>query len=39
MNIKELIESNPLTSLNKNYQTKFINRIKDTFTEDQQKYL
>jgi hypothetical protein len=37
MNIKELIERNPLTRLNKDYQTKFINRIKDTFTEDQQK--
>jgi hypothetical protein len=37
MNIKELIERNPLTRLNKDYQTKFINRIKDAFTEDQQK--
>jgi len=37
MNIKELIERNPLTRLNKDYQTKFINRIKDDFTEDQQK--
>ena len=36
LNIVELIEKSPLTRLSKSYQSAFINKIKDSFTESQQ---
>jgi hypothetical protein len=37
LDIVALIEQNPLIKLNKNYQNKFIEKIQDQFTDDQQK--
>jgi len=37
LDIVELIESNPITRLNKHYQNKFIKKIKNIFTESQQQ--
>jgi hypothetical protein len=38
LDIVELIEKNPLTRLSKNYQTVFLNKIKESFTESQQNW-
>jgi hypothetical protein len=35
--IVQLIEKNPITRLNKNYENKFIQKIKNNFTESQQQ--
>lgn len=37
VNIIELIEKNPITKLNNNYNGKLLNKIKENFTETQQK--
>ena len=37
LNIVELIEKNPITRLSKNYQNVFIKKIKENFTEEQQR--
>lgn len=39
MDIVQLIEKNPITRFNGTYQNRFINKIKASFTEDQQKFL
>ena len=36
LDIVDLIEKNPLTRLTKNYQSKFIDKIKNSFTDTQQ---
>jgi hypothetical protein len=36
LNIVNLIESSPITKLSGNYNSKFLTRIKDTFTDAQQ---
>ena len=36
LNIIQLIEKNPLTRLSKNYESKFIKKIQEKFTETQQ---
>ena len=36
LDIVKLIEQNPITRLNSNYQSKFIEKIKNSFTESQQ---
>jgi DVNP family/T5orf172 domain len=36
LNFVELVENNPITRLNNNYNNKFINKIKENFTETQQ---
>ena len=36
-NIVEIIEKNPIKVFNKEYQNKFINKIKDNFNENEQK--
>jgi hypothetical protein len=37
LNIEQLIEKNSITRLSKNYENKLINKIKDTFSESNQK--
>ena len=37
LNIVELIEKNPITKLSNNYNNKLLNKIKEKFTEEQQK--
>uniref|UniRef100_A0A6C0HV43 MSV199 domain-containing protein n=1 Tax=viral metagenome TaxID=1070528 RepID=A0A6C0HV43_9ZZZZ len=37
LNFVALIETNPITRLNREYNNKFINKIKETFTETQQQ--
>jgi phage anti-repressor protein len=37
VNIIKLVEKNPLTRLSNDYQSKFINKIKDSFTEEEQQ--
>jgi len=37
LNIIELIEKSPITRLNKEYEHRFIEKVKQTFTEDEQK--
>lgn len=37
LNIVQLFEKNPLTRLNKTYENKLINKIKENFTENQQQ--
>jgi phage anti-repressor protein len=37
LNIVELIESSPITKLSGNYNSRFIGKIKDTFTDTQQQ--
>ena len=37
LNIVELIEKNPITRLSDNYNNKLLNKIKEKFTEEQQK--
>ena len=37
VNIIDLIEKNPITKLNSNYNGKLLNKIKEIFTETQQK--
>jgi len=37
LNIVELIEQNPIISLSKTYENKFIQKIQDSFTESQQQ--
>ena len=36
VNIIELINKNPITKLSKNYENRFIKKIKANFTENQQ---
>ena len=37
LDIITLIENNPLTRLTRDYQDKFVNKIKQRFTDDQQQ--
>ena len=37
LDIVELIELNPITKLSKDYQSKFLQKIQENFTESQQK--
>jgi len=37
LNIVSLIEENPVTKLSNNYQSKLLNKIKETFTDNQQQ--
>ena len=37
LNIVELIEKNPITKLSNNYNNKLLNKIKENFSEEQQK--
>jgi len=37
LNIVQLFEKNPLTRLNKTYENKLINKIKENFTENEQQ--
>jgi hypothetical protein len=37
LNFVALVETNPITRLNREYNNKFINKIKETFTETQQQ--
>jgi hypothetical protein len=37
LNIVKLIEENPVTKLSNNYQSKLLNKIKETFTDNQQQ--
>ncbi len=37
LDIVDLFETNPITKLNGNYQSKLIEKVKNTFTESQQK--
>ena len=37
LDIVELIETNPITKLSKNYQGKFLEKIQNTFTETEQR--
>ena len=37
LNIVELIENNPITRLSNTYQNKLLNKIKETFTDDEQQ--
>ena len=37
LNIVELIEKNPITRLSNTYQNKLLNKIKETFTDDEQQ--
>ena len=37
IDIIQLIENNPLSKLTKPYQNRLINKVKDTFTTDNQK--
>ena len=37
LDIVRLIENNPVTKLSKDYQTKFLTRIKDKFNDQEQQ--
>ena len=39
LNIVELIEKNPITKLFNNYNNKLLNKIKEKFNEEQQKFI